>query len=272
MLFQPLSMELRQARRPFVLDPLLALTRNGPLLARRLSRNVELWLVPEFWRMLDNTYFWTEHPETLVSYGEAAAADDARAALQAWERVRLTTDPGGLDLFWIAEEPTEALLPAGCHADVVRLWRGLAQTLEARTRADVGHSGALMRGWRDSLALAAAVGGATILTRHGQDSGKLPALCRGAAAWGLPSDEAPAGPLADLERTFLRELLVQSGLACLLWAGIDLLMLWVLAPASPGMIGPTADDQDSDEAETALEWRGPAEDPWQSARLFYASL
>jgi hypothetical protein len=270
-LFQPLSMELRQARRPFVLDPLLALSRHGPLLARRLSRHVELWLVPEFWRMLDNTYFWSEHPERLVSDDDAAATDDARAALEAWERVRLSTDPGGLDLFWMAEEPTEAFLPAGCHADVVRLWRALAQALETRADADVSASGALTRAWRDTLALAVAIGGATILTRHGQDPGRLPPLCRGAAAWGLPSTEAPAGPLADLERRYLRELLVQSGVACLPWAGLDLLMVWVLAPATPGVIGPIADDQDSDEAVATTGWRGPVQDPWRSARLFYAT-
>jgi hypothetical protein len=272
MLFQPLSMEFRQARRPFVLDPLLALSRHGPLLARGLTRHVELWLVPEFWRMLDNTYFWSEHPETLVPDDATAAADDARAALDAWERVRLTTDPVALDLFWIAEEPTEALLPAGCHADLVRLWRVLAQALDARARADFGKSGALMRAWRDSLALAAAVGGATILTRHGQATGQLPPLCRGAADWGLPSTEAPAGPLADLERTFLRELLVQSGLTCLLWAGLDLLMVWVLAPATPGVSGALGDDPPAHEDAASVEWRGPAEDPWRSARLFYAPL
>src|SRR5215510_15785019 len=132
MLVPPLSINLSQRRITCVLDPSLALSRYGLSVARGLGDVLELWVVQEFWRILDNTSYYLERPQLLVGQLDDAGSpyrsngDDAAEAAEAlrdWERLRLETDFIGKHIYWLGDGPYESCVPAGrgpeliAHAD-----------------------------------------------------------------------------------------------------------------------------------------------------------
>ncbi|MBD0337204.1 MAG: hypothetical protein ICV62_17080, partial [Cyanobacteria bacterium Co-bin13] len=60
------SITLNQRRWACVLDPALALSDYGLPLAKQLGELMELWIVREFWHLLDNTQFYLQQPEQLL--------------------------------------------------------------------------------------------------------------------------------------------------------------------------------------------------------------
>src|SRR5574337_1811324 len=100
-----LSVTVALPRRSCVLDAPLALSRHGLLVARRLSEEFDLWLVREFWQILDNTEHYVRRPDLLTarvlgaqSESTGAAGDERllRAVLQQWELARTEKDLAGL--------------------------------------------------------------------------------------------------------------------------------------------------------------------------------
>ncbi|WP_287128680.1 hypothetical protein [Candidatus Cyanaurora vandensis] len=234
-----------------VLDPTLALSPHGLTLAQRLGGLLELWVVRELWHILDNTYFYLHQPEQVFADALRCSPQQLIRALQQWERVRLETDLVGLKLHWIGDGVSESLLPEGTPPQLIAQTEALACALDQPQ---------LLPALRDALALAAALGTAFILTHCHQD--QPPAVCLALQRCGMTCQRLGVDdPLVVIERDQLQQLLVQAGLAKLLWSGLELAVLHLVVPDVS--LPPTE--------LTFLESFTPP-NPWQSAQGFWYPL
>ena len=282
MLFPDLSLTLSQRRRACVLDPGLMLSRFGLLLARRLGEVMELWMPREFWRILDNSQFYLRQPESLfrmsdderrVSVRQAPNMDEIATAIKEWERIRMENDLSGLKFFWIGDGLPESLVPPGTGADLVWRYESLARALDR----PLAGRGPMACAARDTAALAAALGAAFVLTyRTTEDirAGAAPAICDVFAECLSCQSVAEGDPIAATERDHLRHLLVHSGAANLLWAGLNLAVLHLAVPAAAILYvapQPTSTD-DLGEVDTVAPVAESSAGPWDGARAFWYPL
>src|SRR5690348_2528734 len=119
MLNSDLRVQVNARRWSCVLDPALALSRYGVPLACGLGRVMEVWMVPEFWHILDNTFFYLNRPELLLASTDARPGPGARApeeatqVLRQWEKLRDETDLVRQNLNWVGDVPHESSMPEG---------------------------------------------------------------------------------------------------------------------------------------------------------------
>ncbi len=284
-----LNVTVSQKRLACVLDPTLALSRYGLTLVKQLNEVVELWVGRELWNILDNTHFYLEQPESLLidrfTSISMTAQDRVRlqeivGALREWERIRMETDLSGLKLFWIGDRLGESLLPPKRIREIVWRYESLAEPLVCSQEGCLPFNEVLWSAFRDVVALAAARGSAFILTQlpEGATANSSPAICDPLKKWGVPCKAISAqDPWAALERDYLRQLIVQGGLAKLFWAGLQLVVLHLLVPAA------TTAWSESEMASDALAFteeslaelaqsQTSAIDLWQGAQAFWYSL
>lgn len=129
-----------RARRPAcVLDPALLLAApHALLLAQQLSRTVDLWVCPAFWRLLDASEFFGRRPARLRTWLALAndhSTDAVGAAIEAWSRWRVSRDLAALGLYWVGGHQTESFLPENGPRDLPARFEGL---MDAWLRAGDG--------------------------------------------------------------------------------------------------------------------------------------
>ena len=239
------SIALSQRRQRCVLDPVLLLTPQGLLLSKQLGDMLELWVACELWQILDNTHFYLQHPfhfllteslttpETVQTTQEsqAALAPAINQALRDWEQVRLEADLAGLKLYWIGDALGQSLLPEAINSDIVQHYEAMACTLEAQTQATEAATLPLSPVFRDTVAAAAALDSAFILTSVPDTHSSEPLICQALQQAGLQCQQIDSGDrLATLEREYLQALLVQAGLAKLLWSNFKLAVVHLMLP------------------------------------------
>lgn len=277
---QDFSVTIGQRRRTCVLDPTLALSSHGLFVVERLGEVLELWVVRELWRILDNTHFYLRQPDILKPSAYPSAPDPNRAkrsqeifrALRDWEKIRFETDPNKLKLYWIGDGPCESLLPEELAASTVWRYEALSSSLDNRLAAE---NTILSAAFRDVAALAVTLPAAIILTHLPESGGTAPALCNTLESWGI-SCRTPAhdDALVRLERDYLRQLLVLAGLAGTCWAGFSPVVLHLYAPAAISL--PATAPYDSldyaDGEPVSLEERLEDSDPWLEAQGFWYPL
>jgi hypothetical protein len=284
LLFPDLTVTLQQRRWACVLDPTLILSPYGLALSR-LGEVVELWVGRELWHMLDNTHFYRQRPSLLVdatvrTTDDALASQEALQALLAWERWRLENDQAGLNLFWVGDDPSGSLLPA--HVDARLAWRyeTLACALDRfASRAETPDQ-ILAPAFRDTAALTAALRTSLILARSpltAPPESQSPPLCTALTHWGVPCALLPDyDPFVRVERDYLRHLLVHSGLAPLLWAGLRLAVVHVWVPGASDLwpeLRQERFDGTEDLSEATDELLPSDDDPlWQAAQGFWYPL
>jgi hypothetical protein len=275
-----LSVAVAPRRRACVLDTSLALSPYGLLLAQRLSPEVELWLVRELWRILDNIEAYVDEPDLLLPLTPTSADDEARAhgerrvllqtAIQQWDIARTERDLAGLNVFWIGDGLSDSLLPSGNVPHVVSRFDLLGRALDtlASQNGDAQCVSALSGCVRDAAALAVALSscGAFILTvrpaRPGvDDGGGEPTLCRLLGQWGIQCSRVDGRHSASVARTYFEPLVSRAGIAELIWAGLDPAVVHVVAPRAAAIptFGATTsvdDDELTDEALDAQLWDG----------------
>lgn len=301
---QELEVSLRARRSAFVIDPLLALsTPLGARLTGRLSAAADLWVTRTFWQVIDSSDYYRRDPPAL--WPEALRAglpesigEDLHRALSLWETTRLRTDLTHCRLHWVSDNLGESVFPDGAPPDLIERYEALHQSLTAR--ADPGDDATGTAGFYgtiDSLALAAALGNASLLTL----APDAPTSCLGLACAqvGLGLEPAPDGDdpdlsaLAALERQRLREMIVAAGCTPLLWGGLRLAVVHPLLCGDPGgrlehfdqsfidspLIDPVSMDSALDEHGGAgFDFLAPcpavlaAGDPWRSARHFWQRI
>jgi hypothetical protein len=277
-----ITVTLQQRRWACVLDPTLILSPYGLALSR-LGEVLELWVGRELWHLLDNTHFYTQHPSLLVdatmrTTDDALTSQEALQALLAWERWRLEYDQAGLQLFWVGDDPSGSLLPA--HVDARLVWRyeRLACTLDRRAGRTETPGQILAPAFRDTVALTVALRTSFILARPPGplSEGQGPPLCTALTGWGVPCSQLPSNdPFVHVERNYLRHLLVNAGLAPLLWAGLKLAVVHVWAPGVSALLaGPRQESFDGlEDLSEATDTAPPTDDClWQAAQGFWYPL
>ena len=283
-LFPDLSVTLTQRRWACVLDPTLALSEFGLPLVKQLGQVLDLWVVREFWHILDNTYFYWQQP-SLENYDEIKSrtavqeqlSRQALCTLKEWERLRMETDVGSLNLFWIGDGIGESFLPKDTDTSVVGRWEVLARSLEAQFDRQQDPAEALTSAFRDAAALSATLGSAFVLTYRSREDivrNLPPAICSSLISWDIPCQEVKAeDAIASLERDYLRQLLIQAGLAKFLWTGLKLCVLHLVVPHATSISPPG----DWTEEFSLSEWESwqdlPIEDNfWAEAQGFWYEI
>ncbi|MFM0052535.1 hypothetical protein [Caballeronia grimmiae] len=279
-----LSVTFGQRRCVCVMDPALMLSRFGLPLLRRLGDAMELWVVRELWHILDNSRVYLDDPALLFRFADGPAAykppekpaghEEITTAMRDWERIRLENDLSGLRMCWLGDGVSESLMPTGARPDLLTRFDAFGCTLDRALRP----ASPMECAYRDSAALAAALGNAFILTsfRSVPEPGVAsPALRDLLARGGIACTELPLRePLAEIERDYLRRLLVHANVAKLVWAGLSLAVIHVVTPAGMFLY-----DERGDEPQDPLDGILPATPDdelrpglWDGAQAFWYTL
>lgn len=291
MLDQELEVSVRARRSAYVVDPLLALcSPYGAQLVSRLSSLADLTVTRTFWQAIDASDYYRRDPlgfwpDTLRERLPEGTAEDFNQALSLWEDERARTDLSRCRLHWVIDNVSESLFPDGTRPDLLERYEALHQALTSRCDPnDDATESAAFYGTIDSLALAAALGNACVLTL----APDLPQACLRTVCEhvGLTLEHPPesAEELIALERRRLRELIVSAGATSLLWGGLRIavvhpllygdLMLRVEAPELETVERIGLDriglDRRFDYAEPPAAVA--AGDPWRSARHFWLAI
>jgi hypothetical protein len=245
-LLSDFSISLQQRRWACVLDPMLALSEYGLPLVKQLGEIMELWVVREFWNMIDSSPFYQQQPNFFLRDLEPDFQPDQSTlysqqilrSLQEWDRLRTMTNRSSWNVHFLADVIGESCLPAGIETDLIWRWEALAQNLDHHLKPKQENS--LNLAVRDLAALAAARPACILTYRLPEDqvSNLPPRICTTLEAWGVRCQEVQADdPIATIERDYLRQLIVHTGLSKLLWAGIHLAILHLMVPNAATISG-----------------------------------
>lgn len=222
-------------KRSCILDPCLALSPYGITLVKELKEVMELWVVRELWQILDNSHLYLQKPELITSQNikiferGQTSLEEICCSLREWENFRLETDLAKLNLFWLGDSPQESFLPKTRNLAIFWHWESLVQSLDDRIKNFQTIDDLLPLAFRDSIALATSLGSAFILTCQ-NPSNSLPAICQSLEDWKIPCEMlTPNDSVVMIERDYLRQLFVHTGLTRLLWAEIHLCVLHLVA-------------------------------------------
>jgi len=268
----PLSVTVATRRCSCVLDTGLALSRLGLLLAQRLGEELNLWLVRELWQILDNTEFYLANPELLMPSGHEGRL--LRDIFTQWEWARIATDLAGMKLYWLGDAMYESLFPPGIDPSIVYRYESLAAALEERGAAGEAdcRAEAMENSFRDAAALAAALiphKGFMLTRLHREDgdgAAPEPAICaylRSRLDYRPVRIEGHNPFLND----YLLPIFVRTGIAELLWAGLELAAVHLVAPKAVVMPAP---EREEELFSRGLDGRSPnRNDPWTDAECFW---
>lgn len=268
-----------------VIDPTLALSRYGVPLVKQLAEVMEMWVVREFWHIIDKPAFYLQQPKLVAPRGtsdqrtpeqERTVLEETRRSLREWERFRIETDLARLNLFWIGDSPGESYLPKNRNLEIFRRWESIANSLDDRLNLLPSTDYSLPLAFRDTAALAVSLGSAFILTHQlpvDFAQNLPPEICQFLENWGIPCQTlTPQDAIVAMERNYLHQLLIHTGTAKFLWAGVNLTVLHLLIPASevqivPGLQtgSPAIDAEPVDEPKQRSS-------PWVGARGFWYSI
>jgi hypothetical protein len=246
--FAPLEVSVAGKKLSCVLDVPLALSRLGLLFALRLANELNVWLVRSLWQVLDSRDFY---PDVLL-LGQHGAAGSRTIrqrehqrlsdAIHQWEWARLDCDLSGLSVYWAGDARHESLLPRDVDKGLVERFERLSDELDGR----LGGPGAIIPSFdprrecaRDAVALAAA------LVRYrpliftlcgsgysGETPGDEPALCKYMRECNIQPQRVTASPLAAAMKRQLMPIFARSGIVELLWGGLDLAVIHLVAPGA----------------------------------------
>lgn len=283
-----LSVSVAHRRPKLVLDPWLCLSAYGPALVQRLQAHAELWLVREFWHILDNSHYFMQHPTSLLTesagspspneyralFGRAAeeqllapvaaaarpSALELRRSLEFWDGLRLSSDLLGLRLFWLGDGLSESLIPEGSPPQLHPLHERFVEWLDAR----LAPRSPLQCAQRDAVALSMALGDVPILSlaEAGEPGLELQRFLDESQVECKRIDDQDA--LLELERETWRALLVRANCASLVWSGLNLALFHVSSESS--LL--TADTESSEQAELPRSTLAQTEVP----RIFWHAL
>jgi hypothetical protein len=263
--FPDLSVQISRRRSRCVLDPHLALSRDGPIVARLLAPFAEQWVGPEFFNVLDTAPLYEEEPELLIWPGtDAAALAAVPEVLQAWARLR---DEPGTCLSWIGDALRESSLPEAIDGSIVARWEAASRALDLRLPKTLEATGPLVAAARDAAALCAVLPSARLLARSA--GGQPPAICRQLQQWGLVCERLSVDDaLVAVERADFLRLLADAGMGPSIWGGLGLALIHLWLPRGGGLEVEPPDDLElnlrrNDEKLTA--WVNP----WEDAKCFW---
>lgn len=268
-MFPDLSVQISRRRVRCVLDPHLALSREGPVLAKRLAPFAEQWVGPEFFNVLDSTSLYLEEPELLVwPNTDAAAIAAVPEVLQAWTQLR---DECNGCLSWIGDALRESSLPEAIDEAIVPRWELASRTLDLRLPRTIEATGPLVAATRDAAALCAVLPAARMIGRSNAE--RPPAVCRQLEQWGLTCERLRADdPLALLERADFLRLLADAGIAPLIWGGLKLALVYLWLPRAGALELEPLDEPDIEPDLLHRDETRARIDPWEDAKCFWHDI
>jgi hypothetical protein len=293
----PLSVTVSGRRRACILDADLALSRFGLLLASRICEEFDVWLVREFWEILDSTESYLKNPERLMpslpcrqeSLAEEQVRDALRDVFEQWETWRLESDLAGLKFYWIGDAMRESLIPKGVDQNLLHRYQVLARSLDFRialkSSPQAGGPKAhdpesrpydtFTECFRDAAALAAALAHhqGFILTQTGRSKGSEPPICSYLNRWGIACSRVERERKARLEMECIVPLLGRSGVYELIWAGLPLAAVHLVVPKAT-IIPPDRKEGSVFEEDFAMVEHGDlgCSDWWKAAVGFWYPL
>lgn len=285
--FPPLAVHFSAQRWSCVVDAPLALSRFGLMLTLRLAEEMNVWLVPGLWEILDSSEYYLSHPEHLGlgPWLEAAEVERERGselaeAVDHWQVARCDANLPAIPLYWPRETARDSLLPKEVGAGLIRHFDCLAAGLEHRRSQrprDPLAEQPILDCARDALALTAALGRhrAIVLTLGSRGgASEAPPLCRYLRESGIPCLPVEERPSDNPIRAHLAPLLARSGVIELLWAGLSVAVIHLVAPKAflvPVDQGP----EDLDGSFVSPMQTDESDDPngwWEGAAAFWYRL
>jgi hypothetical protein len=268
--FPDLSVQVTRRRSRCVLDPNLALSRDGAMLARLLAPYAELWVGgPEIFNILDSGHVYRREPELLI-WPSTDASDMAAVpeVLRDWMQLREKAARSP-HFHWVGDALRESFLPEDLDEAILTRWEAASRTLDLRMPKVIEATGPLIAAMRDAAALCAVLHSACILGRG--TSGKPPLICRHLQKWGLAGSQLSLDDeLVRAERAGFRQMLVEAGIAPFIWGGLRLAVVHLFLPragrldSEPGSGSEDEPAAFSDEMEPALP-----SNPWEDAQCFW---
>jgi len=284
-------MTIDTERRACVLDTHLALSTFGLLLAQRLCSEFDLWLCRELWQILDNTNFYLSETNSLSTPLLEAGAhkghcvrnmDAMRHVLMQWEWARSETDLAGLRVFWIGDALSESLLPSRVDEHIVQRYERLARSLERRNNSGRGDNKQTGDSFGDCFRDAAALSVALmpcrcfILTQvpsHGPETQiPEPSLCAYLRSRGIPVLPVTRERATVMQQNIITSMLDRSGVSELMWTGLDLAALHILAPRAIVLPSQEQDQATFPEPLPSFMEDGELDDWWEGALGFWYSF
>lgn len=277
--FPPLDVRLQGARLSCVIDLRLALSRSGLMFAWRLSEELDVWLYRSFWALLDDAQCYLEEPEALLGgaargIGAPLDLEIAADALSQWEPARLEDNVPSFPFYYVGDLRYESHLPRGADADLIRRFDLLSRSLGQRL--DVAEEfQPQIECWRDAAALHAALAHRQplIMTVYEQPH-QAPALCQFLARAGLDCRRMEWRADANPMHQHLLPMLIRTGAAELVWAGLPLAAVHIVAPRAFTIPRPK-DEDDRGSLDRQLPRGGSSvvdEDPWRDAVCLWYPL
>jgi hypothetical protein len=273
------SITLSQQHLTCVLDPNLVLSKHGLPLIQHLGDRINLWIARELLHVFDNIHFYLQHPELMLaettsdrSHAQITEHQSIIRVLQDWYTARRMTDPANLKLFWIGDRLGESYLPRGSNPQLFSVWELLARSLDLRSQTQALSSEILTATYRDTVALAAALGSAFILTCQPSSSWnhtipQPPDLCIALEQWGIPCQFVQSqDAMVAIEREILQHLIIAAGCSRFLWTGLHLAVLHLVVPSASSLYYEIHPIPDSDlGSEPALKYLINTPDLWEGA-------
>lgn len=236
---QPSLMQNQFQNWSCVLDPAIALSHHGVIIAENLSKQIELWIVQELWNIVNEAEFYSERTELItpnaVATEKQAVVAEIIWSLKEWQKTKQETDLAKLGMYWLGDNLQESLLPKNKPVEFFKQWEVLASTLDRRVRQTQSENNNILSlAFRDTLSLTASLKSAFVLTYQSSTNSRdsPPAICQALSNWGIPCQVInKRNPIVAMERHYIRQLIVGAGLGKLLLAGVNLVAFHLVIPA-----------------------------------------
>ncbi|MBW4518179.1 MAG: hypothetical protein KME16_00405 [Scytolyngbya sp. HA4215-MV1] len=228
-----------------VIDPALALSQYGVTLIKQLGNAMEVWIGRELWHILENAALYIQQPELIAPRGlhatitfqqERKALEETIWALREWEVFRLGTDLAGLNIFWIGDSRRESFIPKDRSLEILDRWELVASVLDSQFNQMNCKDYILPLAFRDAIALAASLENAFILTRQiprETDENAPPEICSVFETWEIPCQYLTTDDsMVAIKSNHLHQLLIRTNTAKVVWSGVHLAALHLLAPTT----------------------------------------
>ena len=234
---QPSLMQNQYKNWSCVLDPALALSHHGVLVAESISKEIELWVVQELWNIVNDAEFYLSRTELItcqtVAVKEKAVAAEVIWSLKKWEKIKQEKDLAKLGMYWLGDNLQESLLPKDRPVELFKQWHNSVTALDRLYQEVQQDNNILTLALRDTIALAASLKSTFVLTYQpfidSHDSS--PFICKALENWGIPSQFIDkCNPTVAMEQQYIRQLIVRAGLGKLLLAGVNLVAFHLVIP------------------------------------------
>lgn len=257
--FPPLNVAVSGPRLCCVVDVPLALASGGLLFALRLAKEANVFLGRELWKTLDSLDVLQEQT------GKQEQGD-----IRLWKLARLDSHMNQLGLYWAGESRQESLLPEDQDKQFLQRYEMLAQSFDDCSEDDgeTWLAGDEHRSSLDTLALAGALMPyrPIIFTCAINDS-PLHAYMQDHLNVSRISESA-----ARHARKYFRPLFFRNGISDLLWHGLQLTAIHLVAPHA--LVMPA---QEPNKARFDINWARwqdfePGVNGWEGAAAYWYSL